>query len=149
MWVVALFLCLECKIGFMTQEEFLSFLGKVVATQLWCKICSTVKSAHWCNTKKPHLHQCGHRVDSAHVLDNGLHQISHRHANSPGGVALQLDDLISSEWSTTTEKCLNQEKVITSRPVITNHPSGVLSSIPASISGVYHKNEAPSWFWNC
>lgn len=44
----------------------------------------------------PHLHQCGHRVHFVEVLHDALHQVSHRHADGPGGVALQLDDLIGS-----------------------------------------------------
>lgn len=43
-----------------------------------------------------HLDQRGHRVHLVQVLQDALHQVSHRHANGPGRVALQLDDLVGS-----------------------------------------------------
>lgn len=41
-----------------------------------------------------HLDQGGHWVAFVQVLQHALTQVSYRHADSPGCVALQLDDLI-------------------------------------------------------
>lgn len=42
----------------------------------------------------PHLDQRGHGVHFVEVLCDAFHQVSHRHADGPGSVALQLDDLV-------------------------------------------------------
>ena len=43
-----------------------------------------------------------------HVLNDALHQVSYRHANGPGGVALQLNNLIGPAEKTHKRK--NKQK---------------------------------------
>lgn len=43
-----------------------------------------------------YLDQGGHGVNFVEVLQDALNQVSDRHADSPGGVTLQLDDLIGT-----------------------------------------------------
>ena len=55
-------------------------------------------------SKGPHLNQCGHRVYFVQVLQDAFHQVSHRHANGPGSVALQLNNIIGSTVHTSNKK---------------------------------------------
>lgn len=52
----------------------------------------------------PHLDQCGHRVHFVQVLGDTFHQVGHRHTDGPGGVALQLDNLVGSAVKTQDKK---------------------------------------------
>lgn len=53
-----------------------------------------------------YLDQCGHRVHFVQVLGDAFHQVSHRHTNGPGGVALQLDNIIGTAVHKQSEKKL-------------------------------------------
>lgn len=59
-----------------------------------------------------HLDQCGHRVHFVQVLCDALDQVSHRHADGPGGVALQLDDIIGSAVHTSNMKRVRTDSLL-------------------------------------
>lgn len=63
----------------------------------------------------PHLDQRGHRVHLVHVLQDALHQVGHRHADGPGSVALQLDDLVGSAAQDTQRGTILEVKGATSQ----------------------------------
>lgn len=61
-----------------------------------CTVCSWVNWFSIACSQAPYLDQCGHWVHFVQVLQDAFHQVSNRHTNGPGGVALQLDDIIGS-----------------------------------------------------